>query len=166
MKLTHDRLLELLSYDPDTGIFVWIKARRGTRAGSIAGSKMPAGYIQIRIDQDSYYAHRLAIFYVTKTMPENIVDHIDGSKSNNKFSNLRCVTQCENQQNRTKANRRVGGRSSKYLGVSWKADHNKWAANIKPARGKMKFLGYFETEEAAHNAYLIEKRNIHEGNTL
>lgn len=166
MILSHEELLSTLSYDPDTGIFKWINARRGTRAGSTAGSKMPVGYIQIRINQISHYAHRLAIFYVTGEMPPDVVDHRDGDKRNNRYLNLRCVTQCENQQNRKAPNKRAAGRSSKYLGVSWKVSHKKWGAHIKLPRGKLKFLGYYETEESAHQAYLIEKRKIHEGNML
>jgi len=166
MNITHKELLTTLSYDPDTGVFKWIKARRGTRAGSTAGSKNPTGYIQIRINQVSYYAHRLAVFYMTGDMPSDVVDHKDSDKGNNKYLNLRCVTQCENQQNRTRANKREGGRSSKYLGVSWKTSHNKWGAHIKLPRGKLRFLGYYDTEEAAANAYLIEKSKIHEGSML
>ena len=164
--LTHEYLASILSYDASTGIFTWRVGRRGTRAGTQAGSVAPLGYIKIRIDKIAYGAHRLAILYATGDWPTMDVDHIDGDKGNNVIANLRHVTHRVNQQNRRAPNRRATGRSSKYLGVSWKKNRSKWAANIQGDNGKARFIGYFGTEIEAHNAYLDEKRRTHEGNTL
>lgn len=164
--LTHARLLECLSYDKNSGCFTWKISKRGTRAGSQAGSVFLGRYIQIRIDQVSYYAHRLAVFYVTGTWPSADVDHINGNGLDNSYSNLRDVHHRVNQQNRHRPNKRTSGRSSNYLGVSWKKSHKKWGAYIGLPDGTMKFLGYYDDEYAAHLAYVEEKRKSHEGNML
>jgi len=54
-KLTQIRLKELLHYDPDTGLFTWL--RPGWK-GVIAGTHHPSGYIHIRVDNKPYRAHR------------------------------------------------------------------------------------------------------------
>lgn len=165
-ELTHDRLLQLLSYEESTGIFRWKEKRYYMAADSIAGTRRGLGYIAIRIQGQSYYAHRLAIFYITGSMPETSmdVDHINGIRIDNAYKNLRVVTHQTNQENRIRANRRSTGRSSKYLGVSWKKEKQLWVANIGLS-GKQKHLGYFDDEEAAHFAYIAAKR-IHHGGCL
>ena len=51
--------------------------------------------------------------------------------------------------------------TSKYKGVSWEKNRNKWRTQIK-INGKNKNLGYFISEEQAHEIYqnaLKEKMN-------
>jgi len=65
--------------------------------------------------------HRL----IMKT-PDNMeVDHIDHNGLNNQKSNLRNCTHSQNHMNK-----RPHGRS-KYLGVSWASDRNKWIVYIQ-----------------------------------
>ena len=47
---------------------------------------------------------------------------------------------------------------SKYSGVSWNKNKNKWVSYIK-INGKKKHLGYFTSEEEAADAYQKEKMN-------
>ena len=42
-------------------------------------------------------------------------------------------------------------------GYSWNNQKNKWGARIK-INGKLKHLGFFDSEEEAHQAYLVAKR--------
>jgi hypothetical protein len=48
--------------------------------------------------------------------------------------------------------------SSKYKGVSWENKSSKWKSQIQ-INGKKKHLGFFKTEEEAHEAYQKEKMN-------
>src|SRR5215813_12141516 len=91
--LTHERLKELLSYDPKTGLFIW------NSRGAVAGTTDQEGYIQIHLDGKKYRAHRLAYLYMTGEMPTQILDHINRVRSDNRWGNLRPVTDRFNYYN-------------------------------------------------------------------
>lgn len=99
--LKHERLLELLSYDPLSGDFTALVDRGPkVRAGEVVGgTSHERGYRQIRIDYQIYLAHRLAWFYSFKEWPEVEVDHIDGDTGNNRLANLRLATRQQNRWN-------------------------------------------------------------------
>lgn len=97
--LTKEFLESRLSYDPDTGDFRWKVAKGGKRVGDSAGSINDQGYLLIRINKVIYRAHRLAWIIMTGSSSEKELDHIDGNRSNNRWSNLREVTRIENKRN-------------------------------------------------------------------
>ncbi len=161
--VTQAELMRILSYSPDTGIFTRIAApaKRNDLLGKQAGSLHSSdGYVRIFINRKSYLAHRLVWLYVHGEFPALEIDHIDGVRSNNKVSNLRSVTKSENLQNLKHAKR--DNLSSGALGVCFDAVANKFRAAITLNR-KRKHLGYFETSDLAHSAYLDAKRVIHAG---
>lgn len=84
------------------------------------------------------------------------VDHIDGNKLNNRRHNLRVATPSLNGANRS-ANR--GSESSRFKGVTWSKSSVKWQAQIKSA-GVKRYLGLFETESDAHEAYVRAAREL------
>lgn len=144
--LKHDKLTKILNYDVETGIFT-NKITRNSRAvvNTVAGSLKDDGYITIMINGYKYPAHRLAWFYVYKTWPINQIDHIDGNRNNNKISNLRDVTQQENNVNIHKT-----WGCSVYKGVSF--NEGKWRAYINYNCTRIN-LGRFSTEKEAAIAY-------------
>lgn len=155
-----DELKQVLSYDQNTGEFTWTdkasyKCFVGKKAGSIVN-----GYIAIRYKRKAYKAHRLAWAFVHGYYPQQVIDHINGNKSDNRIINLRDVSRHENQQNIKTA---LATNKSGYLGVS-PAD-NKWKATIRVS-GQYKYLGVFDTPELAHAAYLDAKREFHKGCTI
>ena len=163
-RITQERLKELLSFDPSTGVFVWKATRRGkARAGEVAGTFDSYGYRQIKIDGKLYLSHRLAWFFLHGRLPVNQIDHINGVRSDNRLVNLREANSAQNQQNQRMA--QVSNRSSGLLGVSWHKHEQRWRAQIK-LHGKKLHLGYFDTKEEAHAAYLKAKLEIHPFNTL
>ena len=99
MIVTPQRLRELLGYDPDTGLFTWVKAPSNrVKAGDTAGHRAN-GYITIRLDGQLYAAHRLAWLYMTDTWPPEHIDHRDRDRSNNRWVNLRAATLAQNNRN-------------------------------------------------------------------
>jgi hypothetical protein len=160
--LTAQRLRELLHYDPETGVFTW-KVANGTRAkvGAIAGS-LSKGYILVRVDALNRRAHRLAWFYVNGEWPTDEIDHINGDKSDNRICNLRCVSRSVNLQNQRQP--RSDNARGLYLGVGWDKARQKWRAQIKD--GKNTFLGRFNSQEEASEAYLAAKRRLHPGGMI
>jgi len=163
--LTADRLRELLHYDPPTGVFTWrVHASRRVRAGSVAGGSRVngGGYRRISVAGVLYYAHRLAVLYMTGGWPTGEVDHRHGGRANNALSNIRPVTRTVNAQNLRKPTAR---NKSGHLGVSFEKRRGKFVASICAA-GTRTNLGYFDSAEAAGDAYLEAKRRLHEGCTL
>lgn len=163
--ITQDRLKQLLSYNPETGDFVWINSTSNRVAkGKIAGTLRKSGYRQIRIDGKIYLSHRLAWLYVYGKLPDNLIDHISGWKADNRIVNLRKCTYSENSQNkRLSSNRGITG----YLGVCFHKlkEKVKFRAEINIS-GKGKHLGVFDSAEEAYSAYIEAKRKYHPFNTL
>ena len=153
-------LRSVLSYNELTGEFRWLRASNRGKLNALAGCPHNEGYITIKLDGRVYLAHRLAFMWMTGEWPKHSVDHINGIRTNNAWANLRDVTQLLNAQNRTKGTGKSG-----FLGVSWSKKASKWVAQIK-ANGNAKFLGYYQTPESAHQAYLAAKRVMHAGAIL
>ena len=97
--VTLERLKELMTYDPETGIFTRNIDRRRHKKGTQVGSVAKSGYLQTIINGNYYYLHRLAYFYMTGEWPPKYIDHIDMNKQNNAWSNLRPVTHQQNAFN-------------------------------------------------------------------
>lgn len=143
-ELTQEHLKEVLEYDPETGIFRWKVSHSRVRAGAIAGTLNPRGYIQIMVDGRCYQAHRLGWFYVHGNMPPNEIDHINHIRDDNRLCNLRLATHTENQRNLSIQR----NNSSGFAGVSWNKSSKKWKAQIQ-INGKQQHIGYFDKIEDA-----------------
>ena len=148
-----ERLKEVLQYDSEIGDFFWRVTRaRNFHAGSRASPSVNAqGYRHIMVDQISYKAHRLAWFYIHGNWPNADIYHINGVRHDNSICNLRAISRSDNIMNSRK---RFDGKTSRYRGVCFQKQYGKWVAQYKN-----KILGYFNTEEEAHEAYLAEARN-------
>jgi len=94
-------LMNVLEYDPITGLFTWRISSGKVSKGSIAGSLDRDGYVVIRYKLKTYKAHRLA-FLAMGEIPPPQVDHIDHLRNNNIFSNLRRSNSLANSRNRLK----------------------------------------------------------------
>jgi HNH endonuclease len=139
-RIAYERLKQLISYDPATGIFVNLVNRGKTaKIGGIPGCLSPQGYWQITIDGQTYTAHQLAIFYMTKRWAEE-VDHRDRDRLNNKYENLRFSNRILNAAN---AGAHFDSKS-RVRGVHWNRYAKKWQASIwVNGIGKI-YLGLFD----------------------
>jgi hypothetical protein len=155
-ELTAERLRELLSYDPETGVFTWISGRLRTHK---AGSLQCDGYTRIKIDGACLKAHRLAWLYIHGKWPAKHIDHINGIRTDNRLCNLRECTDAENSQNRRRASK---SSASELLGVARRVKRGKvrWQAVISVGK-ESRWLGAFSTPEQAHEVYLQAKRKLH-----
>jgi hypothetical protein len=160
--LTQARLHELLSYDPETGIFKRRIRCGRILAGQIAGGIRQDGYLHISVDNKRYLSHRLAWLYVHGVFPEHDTDHIDGNRQNNAIINLRAVTRTTNLQNLRHP--KSSNKSTGLLGVT-KLANGRYMAQITANRVH-KYIGTFATPQAASDAYLVEKRRVHAGCTI
>lgn len=156
-RLKHEELKSLLAYDEATGIFTWASDRARFKAGQQAGSvSKKHGYIDIGIKMVSYRAHRLAWLYITGEWPREMIDHINGVRTDNRFCNLRLATCSENQHNRGAKSSTVSG----LKGVCWHGGAKKWMASIT-LHGRNYHIGYFHSAQAAHAAYCERAAVMH-----
>lgn len=136
--MTQERLKEVLSYNPENGVFKWRKSRPGCVAGREAGT-IAYGYRQIEVDYKLFRASRLVWLYQTGGWPENLVDHINGIRDDDRWCNLRAATYQENARNRAPCNRNTTGK----VGVHPIKSNGKWGAEIGLDGSSIR-LGSFE----------------------
>jgi hypothetical protein len=94
--------------------------------------------------------HRFVYELAHGSIPVGLqIDHIDGNRTNNYLCNLRVVSHQHNQWNHTKAK-----------GYYWNKQSKKWMAYIY-LNDNQKYLGCFNTEAEARQAYLDAKAIYH-----
>jgi hypothetical protein len=162
--ITQSRLKELVSYDPDTGIFTSIVARGRAYLGKRLGTVNTTDhYLNIRLDGRRYGAHRLAFLYMTGEWPR-IVDHIGSAgccpvanRSDNRWLNLRNGSQSENLQNQRRPHR---DNASGALGVTFDKARQKWKVSIC-RHYRITNVGRYDSKDEAIAAYAKAKKLLH-----
>lgn len=155
-------LKRLMAYDPETGTLHWrdrpesdfnpVGKRsaafmaahwKSRRAGKPAGGARLDGYATVMINGVSYRIHRVVWKIMTGEEPVEI-DHINGNKSDNRFSNLRDAGRSLNMRNRALyANNKSG-----FPGVEFHKRDKVWVAKIG-AGNRQVHLGNFPTKDEA-----------------
>ena len=149
--ISQQELQERLSYDPKSGLLTWkvrpentFKTKRDWASWNAKFSNKPAftaisnGYRVGTINNVGLRAVRVIYTLMTGTEPE-MIDHIDGNRSNDSWVNLRSVSAAENLKNMKKYKTNKSG----VTGVSWDKTKNKWKATIGH-NGKSINLGRFD----------------------
>lgn len=161
--LSHQLLLTLIEYDPDTGKFYRTAGRSGRgKPREITVVPHTDGHVYFHVDGRRYAAHHLAWFYTTGTWPPQNIDHVNGVPGDNRMANIRLATQAQNMQNQRRPR---SHNTSGFLGVAWRKQQGKWGAKIG-IDGKQLWLGFYDTPEAAHESYLAAKRKLHSHCTI
>lgn len=151
-------LRQILDYNPKTGELFWkerdrkffktngefIRWNNRYRGKPALNSVMKGGYLNGAIFKVIYQTHRVIWKMVTGSDPKEILDHINGNRTDNRWCNLREATFAQNVGNRF-GNKET---SSKYRGASWCERDKFWASYCAGVA-----LGRFKTEEEAALAY-------------
>jgi hypothetical protein len=143
-------LEDVFTYDPDTGLFKWVEPTGLRQKGWFIQNNTLStkGYCRIAYKGKDIKAHRLAWYLMTGSFPKDQIDHKNGIKTDNRFSNLREATNSQNAQNKT------------CTGAYLSKDTNKWISSIK-VDSKKTYLGSFNTKEEAMKAYKEAKKKYH-----
>jgi hypothetical protein len=155
--LTKDYVANLLEYNPETGeLRRKISRSSNARVGQIVGTIRPDGYLSVMINGCRYQAHRVAWLLAHGEWPDDVVDHVNGIKTDNRISNLRACSQSENVMNaKTRSNNTSGVK-----GVCWHKAKNAWHASVC-ARGRRVFGGYHKNLEDAKRAVMSLREQLH-----
>ena len=150
-ELTQTRVRELFDYEPDTGALirrVWRGGRAAPRlrAGSVVLKNGRASR-HVRVDGADYPVSHIIWLWMTGELPKDQIDHADRNQLNDRWANLREVTNSQNSINATPITDKKTGargvtrhRSGTYLARIW-------------VRGKLINLGTFDTVAEASAAY-------------
>ena len=148
-----DLIREYIAYN---GVdLIWIKSpKAGIAVGSIAGSVGKDGYRTFQLKGKHYTNHKIIWQLAYGEIPYGyVVDHRDRNRSNNVRMNLRLATFSQNLQNSK-------GKGKYLKGARLDKKTRKWYASITE-NGRLKYLGSFSTEIAAHKAYLAAAKILH-----
>ena len=113
------------------------------------------GYCRVSFNGREVLYHVIVwILSTGKDIPQGMdIDHINGNKIDNRIDNLRIVTHRVNMQNRKKH------RAGRLVGASYRKGHNDWRSDIVIDKTSI-WLGYYKTEQEAHEAYKIACKYI------
>ena len=153
---TAEELKARFSYNPDTGEITNKVRSHKAQAGADATCAHKEGYRSVCCSCRKMLAHRVAWVMTHGEWPAEMIDHINGNRSDNRLSNLRQATRSQNLTN-TKLNSR---NSSGFRGVSWSSSKQKWDARIRSVN-KLRLLGRFKTKEEAVAAYAAASTELH-----
>lgn len=145
--LTAEFVRSILRYEPETGLFFWLVARKKDQVGAVAGNQGNP-YRQIKIRGENYLPGRLAWLCIKGEWPKHEIDHKDGDPSNNRWTNLREASRQQNAANRGKHKNNKSG----FKGVSWSSRSSRWYATIQVS-GRSLSLGFYKTPEEASAVY-------------
>lgn len=143
--ITQEIVRELFDYK--NGQLIWKKKTSAkTKIGSCAGSLNSAGYVNVGVNGKLYLLHRLIFLWHHGRLPE-VLDHINGTKSDNRIENLREATFLQNSHNKKIPSNNGSG----ITGVGWDAKRERWEARISVNK-KVRRIGYFQNFHDAVSA--------------
>lgn len=154
--MTAELARKIWSYDPMTGLFHWEGSPRfGIFKGDEAGVIGFHGYKVLSFYGKKFKASRLAFLFMTGKFPEELAEHKNTIRSDDRWENLRSANQGQNLGNaRIRSDNKLGVK-----GVSQGSD-GKYYAYIC-AKGKRKNLGGFSSIESAKTAYDTAAKEWH-----
>jgi len=153
--ITYEELKQLVHYDPYLGQFSSLEVSHSQRFyGEILGNKRKDGSVEFRLKGKLYYAHRLAVLYMTGKHPKLNVIHKDKNKSYNAWSNLEEVDRrTVLARTPTKSTKNTSG----VVGVSKLRASKQWRAQIRNGGGVLNVVHTEDFIEAVAHRLAAEQ---------
>lgn len=106
------------------------KFTSAVKVDDVAGYCSSDGYWKIVVNKTSYCAHRIVyeMVYCVRLKPTDLIDHLDGNKSNNCISNLTISDDFKNAQNKQKHKNNTSGITGVYRREYQNSNWNSWVA--------------------------------------
>jgi hypothetical protein len=142
-----------LRYEPETGKLFWRDCEEARGPGPASPNKEAFTALDGTrhrhgcIDGRKFKAHRVIWALYHGEWPRDMIDHINGIRTDNRIKNLRDVSNQENQRN---ASMRCNNTSG-ICGVHWDKRTKSWRATVK-VDGQKKHLGRFSDIKDAASA--------------
>ena len=147
--LTLEEASRIFRYDEETGKLYWKeRIHKRIQVDQECGRLTDHGYRKLRAFGIEYYTHRIVWLLKTGHWPKNQIDHINRKRDDNRFHNLRDVTQQQNLLNKD------------FVGIKKASRGSTYSANIS-VNGERIYLGNFPTAELAKLAYKNAKDKYH-----
>lgn len=143
-------------YIPEVGKLKYRKKPSGT-SSEFAGTITSNGYTAVLVLGEAYKAHRVAWALYYRELPgiHLVIDHINGSKSDNRIENLRLVTQSDNMMNGQLRSDNTSG----FRGVCWCKARKRWHVIVSINRRRITIGRYINLEDAITARLNFEREN-------
>jgi len=152
--LTKDYLNSILEYR-DGNLYCRV-SRGAAKAGKQVGYKRKDGVSCLFVDKKPYLLHRIVFLMHHGYLPD-MVDHIDGNRTNNKIENLREATHAQNAWNsKPRADSNIGIKN-----ITYNKKFNQYTVRIQ-VNQERKYIGAFKDLELAA-LVAMEARNKYHG---
>ena len=127
-------------------------------AGKPVGTLLSSGYLTaaftIKGKRHSYLVHRVIYKMLVGCCDDYLVDHKNGDRKDNRIENLRKLTSSQNLSN-MKCKKKSG-----LMGAYYDKTNKRWKSQIKMNK-VLHHLGWFNTEQDAHDAYMKARTELH-----
>lgn len=145
MQLTQEVIKRLLHYDPETGVFTWLRPTNNRmKTGGVAGNVHPGRHRSIMVGGKKRPSGHLVFLYMEGTNPPNQVNHINGDILDDRWCNLKLATKTKNSRNA----RTYTSNTSGTTGVYWHSRDCKWMAQIVVASKRIHIGCFIHKQEA------------------
>ena len=157
MKPTVTRLRELFHYEPESGKLIRkvtvnnFHARKGDEAGCLS-----KGYLRVRVDGNLLMVHQIVWAMQTGKWPEKEIDHINGKRNDNRWSNLRLLEHSTNNRNQP---------WNTTQGVYWDDRVGKWVVRMG-IHYRNRYFGQYKTRGFALAVRQAAERVLMEGGDI
>ncbi len=131
------------------------RADKKVKAGDKAGNPDTGGYLRVCISYKEYRVHRL-IFLMNHGFLPKFVDHINGTRTDNRIENLRQATTQQNNRNSKISKKNTSG----YKNICWDKSNQSWRVTFV-VNGKKKHFGRLKDLQIASKMAQTVRSQLH-----